>query len=113
MVLTGVTYGIKPYGHSLTGWGDPFVLEMILGGLALLIAFAFIETKVPESMSVPYGLKIADLGLEEACRKNPDLKEGLNVYGSHVTYPGCRKGVRSCLRVSGYATVRGNAAGPD
>ncbi len=50
MVLTGVTYGIKPYGHSLTGWGDPFVLEMILGGLALLIAFAFIETKVPEPM---------------------------------------------------------------
>ena len=23
MILTGVTYGIKPYGHSLTGWGGP------------------------------------------------------------------------------------------
>jgi MFS family permease len=50
MILTGVTYGIKPYGHSLTGWSDPFVLEMIFGGLALLIAFAFIETKVPDPM---------------------------------------------------------------
>jgi MFS family permease len=50
MVLTGVTYGIKPYGHSLTGWGDPFVLEMIFGGLALLILFAFIETRVAEPM---------------------------------------------------------------
>jgi len=50
MVLTGVTYGIKPYGHSLTGWGNPFVLEMIFGGLALLIFFGFIETRVAEPM---------------------------------------------------------------
>jgi MFS family permease len=50
MVLVGVTYGIKPYGHSLTGWADPFVLEMIFGGLALLIAFVFIELKVPDPM---------------------------------------------------------------
>jgi len=50
MVLTGVTYGIKPYGHSLTGWGNPFVLEMIFGGLALLILFNFIETRVAEPM---------------------------------------------------------------
>ena len=50
MLLTGVTYGIKPYGHSLTGWSDPFVLEMIFGGLALLIFFAFVETRVEEPM---------------------------------------------------------------
>jgi MFS family permease len=50
MVLTGVTYGIKPYGRSLTGWGDPFVLEMIFGGLALLVVFAYVETKVAEPM---------------------------------------------------------------
>jgi MFS family permease len=50
MILTGVTYGIKPYGNSLTGWGDPFVLEMIFGGIALLVAFAYIETKVAEPM---------------------------------------------------------------
>jgi MFS family permease len=50
MLLTGVTYGIKPYGHSLTGWGDPFVLEMVSAGLALLVIFAFVETKVAEPM---------------------------------------------------------------
>ena len=50
MVLTGVTYGIKPYGHSLTGWADPFVLEMIIGGVVLLVAFAFIETRVSDPM---------------------------------------------------------------
>ena len=50
MLLTGVTYGIKPYGHSLTGWADPFVLEMIFGGLALLVLFAFVETRVADPM---------------------------------------------------------------
>jgi MFS family permease len=50
MILTGVTYGIKPYGHSLTGWGNPFVLEMLLGGFALLGVFVFVETKVAEPM---------------------------------------------------------------
>ncbi len=50
MLLTGFTYGIKPYGHSLTGWADPFVLEMIFGGLALLVAFVWVEMKVKEPM---------------------------------------------------------------
>ncbi len=50
MVLVGVTYGIKPYGHSLTGWSNPFVLEMIIIGLLLLAAFVVIELKVLEPM---------------------------------------------------------------
>jgi MFS family permease len=50
MLLTGVTYGIKPYGRSLTGWGDPFVMEMIFGGLALLAMFVLIEARVTEPM---------------------------------------------------------------
>jgi len=50
MLLTGFTYGIKPYGHSLTGWQDPFVLEMIFSGLALLAIFVFVEMKVEDPM---------------------------------------------------------------
>ncbi|MBO0773708.1 MAG: MFS transporter [Actinobacteria bacterium] len=50
MLLVGVTYGIKPYGHALTGWGDPFVREMIAAGIVLLIAFVFIESKVKAPM---------------------------------------------------------------
>ncbi len=50
MILVGVTYGIEPYGHSLSGWGNPFVLGMVLGGLALLVGFVFIETKVEAPM---------------------------------------------------------------
>jgi MFS family permease len=49
-LLTGVTYGIRPYGTSLTGWGDPAVLRLIGGGVVLLVAFGVIETKVPEPM---------------------------------------------------------------
>ena len=50
MLLVGVTYGIEPYGHSLTGWGNPFVLGMLFGGLALVVAFIFIETKAEAPM---------------------------------------------------------------
>jgi MFS family permease len=50
MVLTGITYGIKPYGVSSMGWADPFVLAMIAGGLAVLVAFLFIEMRVAEPM---------------------------------------------------------------
>jgi MFS family permease len=50
MLLTGVTYGIKPYGRSLTGWTNPFVLEMVLGGIALLVVFIFVEIKAKDPM---------------------------------------------------------------
>ncbi len=50
MLLIGVTYGIKPYGGSLTGWANPFVLEMIFGGLALLVIFVLIEARVKDPM---------------------------------------------------------------
>ncbi|MCU1687550.1 MAG: transporter multidrug efflux transporter [Amycolatopsis sp.] len=45
-VLVGITYGIQPYGSSQTGWGSPFVLTCILGGLVVLVAFVVIELKV-------------------------------------------------------------------
>ena len=50
MVLTGITYGIKPYGASNMGWADPFVIALIAGGLATLAAFVFIELRVAEPM---------------------------------------------------------------
>jgi MFS family permease len=50
MVLTGITYGIKPYGTSTMGWSDPFVLGMIAGGIAVLVLFIVIELRVAEPM---------------------------------------------------------------
>ncbi len=48
--LIGITYGIIPYhGHSM-GWTNPFVLGMLIGGIAVLGLFGWIETRVPEPM---------------------------------------------------------------
>jgi MFS family permease len=50
VLLTGITYGIKPYGASNMGWSNPFVLAMIVGGSAMLVAFVVIELRVAEPM---------------------------------------------------------------
>jgi MFS family permease len=45
-VLVGITYGIQPYGAHTMGWTNPFVLTCIIGGVAVLIGFGIIETRV-------------------------------------------------------------------
>jgi alanine dehydrogenase len=54
-------------------------------------AVALTSTLALTSSTLSYGLTIADLGLEEACRKNPALMLGLNVYGSSITCEGVAK----------------------
>jgi MFS family permease len=49
-VLVGVTYGIQPYGNDSMGWESPVVLGEIIGGLAVLLVFVIIETRVAEPM---------------------------------------------------------------
>jgi MFS family permease len=49
-VLIAITVGIQPYGHYSMGWENPAVLAMLLGGIALLAAFAVIETRIAEPM---------------------------------------------------------------
>jgi MFS family permease len=49
-VLIAITNGIQPYqGHTM-GWTNPSVFGLLAGGVALLAAFAVIETRVPEPM---------------------------------------------------------------
>ncbi|MEA2508555.1 MAG: hypothetical protein QOG21_637 [Actinomycetota bacterium] len=50
MVLVGITYGIQPYGTHTMGWTSPFVLTLIIGGLALLMLFGWVERHVNEPM---------------------------------------------------------------
>jgi EmrB/QacA subfamily drug resistance transporter len=50
LILVGVTYGLIPYGSSAMGWGDPWVIAALIAGLALLVSFPFIESKVAEPM---------------------------------------------------------------
>ena len=49
-LLTGITYGIQPYGGHVMGWTSPVVLTGLIGGTALLVAFCFIETRVDSPM---------------------------------------------------------------
>jgi MFS family permease len=49
-VMVGITYGIQPYGHHTMSWTAPSVLGTLIGGVAMLCAFAVIETRVAEPM---------------------------------------------------------------
>jgi MFS family permease len=49
-ILVGITYGLQPYGGHAMGWTSPFVLSMIFGGLAVLIVFCLVETRVEEPL---------------------------------------------------------------
>jgi EmrB/QacA subfamily drug resistance transporter len=50
VLLLALTYAIMPYGGSKMGWGNPMVILGIIIGVALLIAFVFIEFKVKVPM---------------------------------------------------------------
>jgi MFS family permease len=49
-LLAGITYGIQPYGGHTMGWTNPMVLAGMIGGVALLVAFCFIELRVSNPM---------------------------------------------------------------
>jgi len=49
-VLTGIVYGLQPYGGHTMGWTNPFVLTCMLGGVAVLIGFVFIERRADDPM---------------------------------------------------------------
>ena len=50
LILIGITYGLLPYGGHTMGWTSPVVLGEIVGGIAILVAFGVIETKVAHPM---------------------------------------------------------------
>jgi MFS family permease len=49
-VLTGIVYSLLPYGGHPTGWTNPYVLAAIIGGIAVLVLFTWVETKVEQPM---------------------------------------------------------------
>src|ERR1700678_2530058 len=50
LVMIGIPYGIEPYRADTMGWTNPEVVAFLAIGVALLIAFGFIETRVAEPM---------------------------------------------------------------
>jgi MFS family permease len=49
-LLVGITYGLLPYGGHPMGWTNPWVLTAMFGGVALLVIFVYVETKVAEPL---------------------------------------------------------------
>jgi EmrB/QacA subfamily drug resistance transporter len=48
--LIAITYGLLPYGTSVMGWGNPFVIAGMIVSLILLVAFPFIEMRLRDPM---------------------------------------------------------------
>ncbi len=57
-LLVGITYGLLPYGGHSMGWTSPLVLGGIFGGIAMLIVFCFVETRVAAPMFDLHLMKI-------------------------------------------------------
>lgn len=49
-LLTGIVYGIQPYGHSSMGWTSPKVLTFLITGVVFLAIFNVVELKVKHPM---------------------------------------------------------------
>jgi MFS family permease len=49
-VLVAITYGIQPYRTHIMGWTNPWVMGSMIGGIALLVVFCVIETRVEHPM---------------------------------------------------------------
>jgi MFS family permease len=49
-LLTGIVYSLLPYGGHPTGWTNPRVLAAIFGGIAVLVLFGWVETRVEAPM---------------------------------------------------------------
>jgi len=49
-LMVAVTYGIRPYGSSSTGWMSPRVIAMLASGVILLGGFVLIERRVHDPM---------------------------------------------------------------
>jgi MFS family permease len=50
VLLTAITFGIRPYGSSATGWTSPRVDGGLALGVVLLVLFCVIESKVRDPM---------------------------------------------------------------
>jgi MFS family permease len=50
MLLTAITFGIRPYHGDPTAWANPMVFGGLIGGVALLVLFCFIESRVTDPM---------------------------------------------------------------
>ncbi|MBN2274269.1 MAG: alanine dehydrogenase [Bacteroidales bacterium] len=85
----GCVETIKPTTHD----SPVYVIDNIVhyGVANMPGAVALTSTKALTSATLPYGLMIAELGLEEACRRSKAVKMGVNLYRGKCTYENVAK----------------------
>ena len=60
-------------------------------------AVPYTSTLALTNVTLPYVLKLANLGWEEACRKNPDLDKGLNIVNGKIVIDEIKEAFDSVL----------------
>jgi len=85
----GCVETIKPTTHD----HPVYVIDDIVhyGVANMPGAVALTSTKALTSATLPYGLMIAELGLERAARKAREIRLGINVYGGKCVYENVAK----------------------
>ena len=80
---------IKPTTHD----NPVYVIDDIVhyGVANMPGAVALSSTKALTSTTLPYGLMIAEMGLEQACKESAGLAKGVNVYEGKCTYENVAK----------------------
>ena len=87
-LLTGIVYGIQPYGGHTMGWTSPFVLGTVIGGVVLLVVFVLIETRV-DNPDVPVA-PVQDPGLHRRRGGHVPVRPGPRGACSSCSSSGCR-----------------------
>ena len=85
----GCVETIKPTTHD-----DPvYMIDGIVhyGVTNMPGSVALTSTKALTSATLPYGLMIAEMGLEKACRKSKEIRRGVNVYAGKCVYENVAK----------------------
>lgn len=73
----------RPTSHSQPIYFEEGILHYCVANMPG--AYARTSTYALTNETLPYALKIADLGWKEAARKYPEIARGLNVVGGHIT----------------------------
>lgn len=74
--------------HPTTHSAPTYVVDGIVHYAVANIpgAVPFTSTQALTNATLPYALRLADLGWKEACRRDPGLAEGVNIVDGKITY---------------------------
>ncbi len=81
----GCTETTKPTTHDDPVYVIDGVVHYCVANMPGVVALS--STNALTSVTLPYGLQIAEQGLEEACRQSKAIALGVNTYKGHCVYP--------------------------